>query len=93
MKKLIVFGLLLTVTACANSPSITNSDNVKEIPDGYEAVSVCHSGEPTEKKEIEQLALAECPIGARNVHPWDFDWFMNGCPLTKRKRITFLCTQ
>ncbi|WP_420549972.1 hypothetical protein [Curvivirga sp.] len=93
MKKLIICSLLVIVTACANSPSITDNDNVKAIPKGYEAVSVCHSGEATEKKEIEQLALAECPVGSGNVHPWDFNWFMNDCPLTKRKRITFLCTQ
>ena len=81
------------MSACANAPSITNSDNVKEIPDGYEAVSICHSGEAAEKTQIEELALRECPAGTGDLQPWDFDWFMNACPMTKRKRITFLCTQ
>lgn len=83
---------LLMLGACSTSPSITNTNDVREIPPGYEAVSICHSGDMDERSEVIDLALSQCPVSTQRLYNWDQDSFMNNCPILKRKRVTFLCT-
>ncbi len=88
-----ISSLVLFLSACSNSPNLTDSVNIKDVPDGYTAVSVCHSNDPSEKVLIESLSMNQCPDGTNKLFLWDEDIIMNSCVITKRIRTTFLCTQ
>lgn len=86
-----ILGSVLLLASCATDPSVTDNTNVKKIPEGYKAVSICYSGDQEDKAVAEKLALDSCPEGTTNLHLWDHNAVMNSCPILKRRRITFLC--
>lgn len=88
-----VLSALAMMNACSSDPTVTEQGSVRDIPDGYTAVSICHSGEPEDKSAVEVLAFQQCPTTANQLFPWDEDLVMNSCPITMRVRTTFLCTQ
>lgn len=86
---ILFIGAFLMI-GCANAPSITTSDGVKEGAPGR-IVSVCYNASNATRQDIAALAREECPNPASGLSVWDHDSLFNNCPISKRNRVTFVC--
>ena len=84
------FATAVLLSACAQEPSITASDVWHEAYDET-VVSVCYSASAATREQVVALAASRCPAVKPAVRLIDEDSFLNDCPLSKRKRATFMC--
>lgn len=88
---LVSLVLPMVLAACASEPAETHASATRfsQSP----KVAICYSAKASTEAQIRSMALKSCPEGTRGVELWDHDTLMNDCPMSRKNRVTFLCTQ
>lgn len=87
----VLAAVILFTTACARSPSVTETDKWVSATAPGPVVSICYSAAESTREEVMAFALTECQEDLQALTLIGEDTALNDCPLLKRARVAFAC--
>jgi len=83
--------IVLALAGCTVHPPTVTSNPIAVSPDRRDVISICYDGTDHARRDIEAIALENCPEGTASLQPWRTDKVLNDCPMLKKSRVSFIC--